>query len=122
MKDSQLILTPGGTVLWRLRSSGKIERSTDRGITWTPQNSGAKHELLAGSASSDAVCWLVGRAGTILRTTDGGGHWSKVVSPVTGDVGGVRAEDALHATIFGAGNNTRFETNDGGATWNPAKQ
>ena len=121
MKDSKLILTPGGTVLWRLRPSGKIERSTDRGITWTPQSTGAKFDLLSGAAPSDAVCWLVGRAGTILRTTDGGGHWSRVVSPITADIGGVRAEDALHATIFDAGNNTRFATSDGGATWAPAK-
>ncbi|MEQ1354412.1 MAG: hypothetical protein ABLT11_10365, partial [Candidatus Acidiferrum sp.] len=113
---------PGGTVLWRLRAGGKIERSVDRGINWTPQNTGAKLELLAGSAPSDAVCWLVGRAGTILRTTDGGGHWKKVVSPITGDVGGIRAEDALHATIFDADNNTRFATSDGGTTWTPAKE
>jgi hypothetical protein len=122
MKDAPLILTPGGTVLWRLRAGGKIERSADRGITWLQQNSGVKLELLAGSAPSDAVCWLVGPAGTILRTTDGGGHWSKVVSPLTGDIGGIRAEDALHATIFGAGNNARFITSDGGATWTPAKE
>ena len=122
MKDAPLILTPGGTVLWRLRAGGKIERSADRGITWLQQNSGVKLELLAGSAPSDAVCWLVGRAGTILRTTDGGGHWSKVVSPLTGDIAGIRAEDAQHATIFDAGNNARFTTSDGGATWTPAKE
>jgi len=121
-KDATPILTPGGTVLWRLRAGGKIERSADRGITWSQQNSGVRLELLAGSAPSDAVCWLVGRAGTILRTTDGGGHWSKVVSPLTGDVGGIRAEDALHAVIFDAGNNARFITSDGGATWAPAKE
>jgi hypothetical protein len=122
MKDSQLILTPGGTVLWRLRSSGKIERSSDRGITWSQQNSGVTLGLLAGSAPSDAVCWLVGSAGTILRTTDGGGHWSKVVSPITGDLGGIRAEDALHATIFDASNNARLATTDGGVTWTPVKE
>jgi len=122
MKDAPSILTPGGTVLWRLRAGGKIERSADRGITWARQNSGVKLELLAGSAPSDAVCWLVGRAGAILRTTDGGGHWSKVVSPITGDVAGIRAEDAQHATIFDAGNNARFITSDGGATWTSAKE
>jgi hypothetical protein len=122
MKDAQLILTPGGTVLWRLRAGGKIERSTDRGINWMPQSSGAKVELLAGSAPSDAVCWLAGHAGTILRTTDGGGHWSKVISPITGDIGGIRAEDALHTTISGAGNNARFATNDGGVTWAPVTE
>jgi hypothetical protein len=121
MKDAQLILSPDGSVLWRLRAGGKIERSADRGITWLQQNSGVKLELLAGSAPSDAVCWLVGRAGTILRTTDGGGHWGKVVSPLTGDIAGIRVEDALHAVIFYAGNNARFITSDGGATWTPAK-
>lgn len=122
MKDSPLILTPGGNVLWRLRAGGKIERSTDRGITWLPQNRGVEVELLAGSAPSDAVCWLAGRAGTILRTTDGGGHWSKVVSPITGDIAGILAADAQNVTISGAGNNTRFATSDGGATWTPAKE
>jgi len=32
-----------------------------------------------------------------------------------------RVEDALHAVIFYAGNNARFITSDGGATWTPAK-
>jgi hypothetical protein len=45
-----------------------------------------------------------------------------VVSPLTGDIGGIRAEDAQHAVIFDAGNNTRFITSDGGATWTPAKE
>ncbi len=98
-----MILAPGGTVLWRLRSKGKIERSVDSGVSWSRQNSGVNAELLAGSAPSDAVCWVVGRAGTILRTTDGGGHWSRVVSPIAGNVGGIRAVDAMHATVFGVG-------------------
>ena len=116
------ILAPGGTVLWRLHSKGKIERSVDSGITWSRQNSGVNAELVAGSAPSDAVCWLVGRGGTILRTTDGGGHWSRVVSPIAGNVGGIRAVDAMHATIFGAGGEGKsgaFATSDGGATWAP---
>ncbi len=121
-KDAQLILTPGGTVLWRLRAGGGIDRSTDRGITWSSQNGGAHAELLAGSAPGDAVCWLVGRAGTILRTTDGGGHWSRVVSPIASDIGEVHAEDALHATIFDLASSSRFATSDGGVTWTPAKQ
>lgn len=120
-EDAQLILTPGGTVLWRLRGKGRIERSADRGITWSRQNSGVMLELLAGSAPSDEVCWVVGRRGTILRTTDGGGHWNKAVSPIAGDAGGIRAVDAMHATIFDGNGRESFATNDGGVTWTPVK-
>jgi photosystem II stability/assembly factor-like uncharacterized protein len=65
------------------------------------------------------VCWIVGSAGTILLTTDGGAHWKIVRSPLAEDLGGVRASNALHATIWNAGNTKGFETNDGGLTWKP---
>ena len=114
--DLKTIVSPGGTVLWRIGSGGKIARSSDSGTTWSRQNSGVLVELLAGSAPNDAVCWVVGRLGTILRTTDGGGHWNRVVSPIKGDVSTVQAEDALKATVAGAQAKT-FATNDGGVTW-----
>jgi photosystem II stability/assembly factor-like uncharacterized protein len=79
-------------------------------------------ELLAGSAPNEVVCWIVGRSGTILKTTDGGKHWRKVLSPIGGDVAAVQALDALIATISDAENNARFVTLDGGATWEPAKE
>jgi hypothetical protein len=120
--DAKKILVPGGTVLWRVGAAGRIEQSVDSGVTWMPQNSGVKAELLAGSAPSEAVCWIVGRAGTILRTTDGGGHWNKVVSPMGGDVVGVRAVNAMTAEIFDANKSVRFVTRDGGATWEAAKE
>jgi hypothetical protein len=116
------ILASSATVRWRALSAGRIEQSVDSGVTWVPQNSGVKAELLAGSAPSEAVCWIVGRGGTILRTTDGGGHWSKVISPMGGDVAGVQAVDAMTAEIFGANRRARFVTHDGGMTWETAKE
>ncbi len=115
--DSKIIVTPGGTVLWRLRAAGLIERSADSGLTWLRQNSGTTRELVTGSAPSDVVCWIVGRAGTLLRTTDGGGHWEKVVAPGAGEFTGIRATDALHATILDSAGQARFETTDGGVNW-----
>jgi photosynthesis system II assembly factor YCF48-like protein len=120
-ENPKIILASNTTVQWRLLSAGQIEQSVDSGITWTPQNSGVQAELLAGSATSEAVCWIVGRGGTILRTTDGGGHWSKVVSPMRGDVAGVQAVDAITTTIFDAAKKARFVTRDGGMTWEAAK-
>jgi hypothetical protein len=56
-----------------------------------------------------------------LRTTDGGEHWVTVASPVTADIGGVHASDALHAVIWvapepGAANVKMYQTSDGGLT------
>jgi len=38
-------------------------------------------DLLTGSATSESVCWIVGRAGAILLTTDGGEHWKMLSAP-----------------------------------------
>ena len=117
----RIIVASSGTVRWRLGVAGGVEWSVDSGVTWAAQNSGVKAELLAGSAPSEVVCWIVGRSGTILRTTDGGGHWSKVVSPISGDVAGVRAVDAMTAEIFDVSRSVRLVTRDGGVTWEAAK-
>ena len=122
LENPKVILASNTTVRWRLLSAGRIEQSVDSGITWVPQNSGVTAELLAGSAPSESVCWIVGRSGAVLRTTDGGGHWYKVVSPIRADIAGVQAADAMTAEIFSADKSSRFVTHDGGATWQPAKQ
>ena len=49
--------------------------------TWTPQQSGAAVRLRGISAVSDTVAWASGAGGTVLRTTDGGRAWSRVVVP-----------------------------------------
>ncbi len=112
-----LIFAPDNRHGWRVGSAGKIERSTDAGQSWKTQNSGVTADLLAGSAPSDKVCWIAGKAGTLLLTTDGGNHWKQVVSPIADDLGGVRALDAQHASIWDIPNRKSFETNDGGLTW-----
>jgi photosystem II stability/assembly factor-like uncharacterized protein len=120
-ENAKIISALKGTVRWRLLPKGRVERSDD-GIKWKAQKSGAKVELLGGSAPSEVVCWLVGRRGTILRTTDGGKHWHKVLSPIGGDVAAVQAVDALVATISDVDKGARFVTRDGGTTWEVAKE
>jgi len=55
----------------------------------------------------------------LLRTTDGGKRWKLLSSPIGGDLGGVHATDAMHATIWDVPNRKSFETSDGGETWKP---
>jgi hypothetical protein len=114
-----LISPPGSNTFWRVGRSGLIEFSRDGGSSWTRQSSGVVADLLTGSAPSDQVCWIVGRVGAILLTTDGGAHWKIVPSPLAEDLGGVRAADALHTTIWNARATKSFETSDGGLTWKP---
>jgi len=117
--NQHLIAVPGSPVRWLAGGAGLIEFSSDSGTSWSVQTSGVTVDLLTGSAPSEKICWMVGRAGTILLTTDGGAHWSTVPSPLTEDLGGIRAFDALHATVWNLAKTKWFETTDGGATWKP---
>ena len=119
ISNPRLISPPGSRLIWRVGRSGLIEFSRDSGSYWSRQTSGILADLLTGAAPSDQVCWIVGSVGTILLTTDGGTHWKVVRSPLAEDLIGVRASDALHATIWNAGNRKGFETADGGLTWKP---
>jgi hypothetical protein len=119
VSNSHLFSSPGSNVFWRVGRSGLIEFSKDDGATWSRQASGVRSDLLTGSAPSDQVCWIVGRVGAVLRTADGGAHWKLIPSPLVEDLGGIRATDALHATIWNARGTKSFETSDGGLTWKP---
>jgi photosystem II stability/assembly factor-like uncharacterized protein len=53
--------------------AGRILKSTDSGITWSPQTSGTSLDLLNVHFASDGLTGIaVGQGGTILRTTNGG--------------------------------------------------
>jgi hypothetical protein len=112
-----LIAAPGGKKLWSVGPSGQITFSGDAGHTWNDQSSGVAANLTGGSAPSDKVCWIGGAAGTLLRTTDGGKTWQIVSTPFSGDVSGVQAADAQHASIREVASGKNYETSDGGASW-----
>ena len=119
ISNPRLISPLGSSVIWRAGRTGHLDLSRDGGSSWSPQTSGVLVDLLTGSAPSDQVCWIVGRVGAVLLTIDGGAHWKIIPSPLAEDLGGVRASDALHATIWNARSTKSFETNDGGLTWKP---
>jgi hypothetical protein len=109
------IRSPDPDVRIRFAATGRVERTTDAGATWTPQAVDPFVRLTGGSAPSADVCWLVGPAGTVLRSIDGG-TWIRVAFTEAADLASVSATDANTAIVV-TRDGRRFETRDGGHTW-----
>ena len=110
-----VIASPDPQVRWRI-SGALVERSSDGGRSWRPQPAADGVILLAGSAPAATVCWLVGRDGLVLLSTDGD-TWRRLVFPeMAATLVGVEATDTLTATVT-AEDGRRFRTSDGGKTW-----
>lgn len=124
-QSSRDLLPEGGVIIvsategysWKVWPKGKIEFSYDSSHTWEQQKSGVVMDLLAGASPSGKVCWIVGKDGTVLLTTDKGKHWKQVASPTKEDLVGVYAQDAKRASVWTVSHKQSFETNDGGVTW-----
>ncbi len=110
------ILSPDPMVRWRIAGS-TVQRSTDGGVRWELQPTGAPAELTAGAAPSASTVWIVGRAGVVLLSTDGR-TWRRVPFPEITDLSGVRARDARSVSVMAADGRS-FSTTDAGATWVP---
>jgi Putative zinc-finger len=100
-------------VAWRLRD-GWIERTDDGGGSWRAQARDVAG-LVSGSAPSPEVCWVVGKGGLVLRTTDGE-RWSPVKLPTEEDLVEIVAQNAETAVVTAA-SGRRFSTRDGGQSW-----
>jgi hypothetical protein len=100
---------------WRIAPGGAVERSTDGGSTWQPQETGATVTLAGGASPSPSVCWLVGPTGTVLLSTDGR-TWRRIAFPEETDLISVRATDEKIAGVTTSDGRT-FSTRDGGLTW-----
>jgi hypothetical protein len=61
--------------------TGRILKSTDSGVTWSPQTSGTSVDLFNVHFASDGLTGIVvGQGGTILRTTNGGAPGEIILS------------------------------------------
>ena len=113
-----LVRSPDPQVLWRISSGRYVEMSVDAGTTWRTQWTSPTAHVVAGSAPSIDTCWLVGRGGIVLLTTDAS-KWRTLTPPADADFGSVAAIDASSATVT-ATDGRQFKTSDGGKHWNLA--
>jgi hypothetical protein len=114
-ESSAEIVSPDRSTRWRFGPPGSVEFSNDGGSTWQTLSTGVSTGLTAGASPSSSVCWLVGRTGTVVRTTDGR-RFERVAFPESVDLIAISAVDARTATVTTA-DGRRFSTADGGLTW-----
>ncbi|HUA98834.1 MAG TPA: hypothetical protein VMA34_10945, partial [Terracidiphilus sp.] len=94
---------------------------------WTMQDSGTTAGLRGIDSVDGTVAWASGTGGTVLRTVDGGAHWTRCATPdaakdgATLDFRGVQGWDAQMAIVMasGPGDKSRlYKTADGCGKWN----
>jgi hypothetical protein len=88
---------------------------------WQIQDSGTTASLRGIHSLNGKIAWASG-TGTILRTTDGGAHWTKCATPdATLDYRGAQGFSAQTAVVMASGPGAKsglYKTTDGCATWN----
>jgi photosystem II stability/assembly factor-like uncharacterized protein len=109
------IVSPDRSSRWRPGAAGIVQYSSDGGATWQTLSTGVTADLTAGASPASSVCWLVGRGGTVLLSTDGR-LFERVAFPEAVDLTAVSATDARTATLTSA-DRRRFSTADGGVSW-----
>ena len=109
--------------VWAVGTGGLIQHSTDGGATWMTQQSGTEADLWSVSFTDALHGWAVGgqptnaAPGVILRTTDGGAHWTDVTpAGLTEMLSNVSFTDAAHGWI-GTADGHVLATSTAGATW-----
>jgi photosystem II stability/assembly factor-like uncharacterized protein len=102
-------------VNWRVLASGQVERSVTGGDTWMPVTISPPAVIVNGASPSPSVCWLVGRTGIVLLSTDGS-TFRRVFFPDVSDLRSVIAVDEREATVTTTDGRV-FKTDDGGRTW-----
>ena len=110
-----VIASPDPTKSWRIAVSGAIEVSNDSGVTWQMQRPGIAGAMTSGFAFSSKICWIVGRAGAVLRTVNGA-DWKQVAAPTTLDLTHVTVWSTKHAQVRAA-DGSSYVTKDGGKSW-----
>jgi photosystem II stability/assembly factor-like uncharacterized protein len=110
--------TIAGETIITVGERGLITRSVDGGETWLRLDPIVPDTLTGVSFANALNGWAVGHGAVILRTTDGGVHWSWQFTgpdPQT-PLLDVMALDPGHLIAIGAFG-SYFESSDSGATW-----
>jgi photosystem II stability/assembly factor-like uncharacterized protein len=111
----------GPDALVAVGGAGDITRTTDGGFSWHSVSSGTSstlYEIIGLKTFGHGI--ITGRDGRVLRTIDGGQHWTTIKLPDTtvNPISIAFAEDDLHGlTVANSADGGIYGTTDGGVTW-----
>lgn len=106
---------------WIVGDGGMIQRTTNGGLTWTPQVSGTTQSLQSVTALTPSFAFAAGINGVVLMTIDGGATWtanapsglsSDPVNSVVHTVHGVWIGGDFDAGIWHLSNGNTCATNN----------
>jgi photosystem II stability/assembly factor-like uncharacterized protein len=103
-----------------ISGSGNVLRTSDYGNSWT-QLTIVTTELTDVCFTDSANGTVVGDAGTIQRTTDGGDTWAPQISGITTDLSAVSFSDQYNGTVVGE-EGVILRTINGGVTFIEEKE
>ena len=113
---------------WAGATGGKIYKTTDAGVSWVEQTSGATCDITCISVVSSSEVYMCGYEyissvyhGRLLKTTDGGTNWTVITDPVLPIQRPLIAVNFVTASIgyigFNMGGQSLYRTTDGGDNW-----
>jgi hypothetical protein len=100
---------------WRVLASGEVQRSATNDGPWQAVTIDPAVHITTGVAPLPSVCWLIGRSGVVLRTSDAQ-HFARVPFPETVDLVLIRTTNGASATVTAA-DGRMWTTTDEGKTW-----
>ncbi|HEY2737008.1 MAG TPA: hypothetical protein VGK45_01315, partial [Thermoanaerobaculia bacterium] len=105
-------------ILYAYAQPGGLFVSADGGATWQSRNTLDSSEGIPGLqvSPSDAETVYALTAGRLLRTRDGGRHWSEH-TPVSQGITGLALEGGDPSVVFAASIAGLYRSPDGGDTW-----
>jgi photosystem II stability/assembly factor-like uncharacterized protein len=119
-----------GNHIWLCTDHGRIYGTTDGGVSWTVQfydtsktkffNYIKMFDLYSGVAEGDGP---PGARALVLKTTDGGDHWTSVPNSLEGSSGSIWQRidfvnpEVGYFFVSGFGPQALFKTTDGGVMW-----
>ncbi|GJM35494.1 MAG: hypothetical protein DHS20C18_44950 [Saprospiraceae bacterium] len=111
-------MTIAGNKVFAITSQGGISKGNVSGDGWEELSSGIDEWLTDIQFPSELVGYVVGRNGTILKTTDGGDNWTMLDAQTTTNFQSVYFNDEQTGWIVQNSNSDELLfTEDGGQTW-----
>ncbi len=100
-----------------------IFRTTDGGATWTPWRDRVDNPMelhFYGIRAAGQTFYIAGERGMLLRSIDGGEHFTALASPYEGSYFGLATDPAGGVVVFGLRGNI-YRSGDGGENWDQVK-